>query len=224
MQYQVDMKKIESLINFIISIDAFSIQHLSENLHLAIRKRKIREYFIAAGETKVCIIPKNKQYVIKISVCRDKDKMSACGYEAEVYYKAKKESLEQFFPTTETLYDKNGICIIAQQKCDFSSAHIPFNKDNKYQRIVRTFEERDDYTCFCDKIDRDMQNFKDDGYTRYINRTWIAMSVVLYGKKSVKRLCHFLSVNNIDDLHDNNLGFINDKPIILDFSGYFNFS
>ena len=46
------------------------------------------------------------------------------------------------------------------------------------------------------------------------------MALVIFGKKLVKSLCEFIVENDINDLHENNIGYKDNLPVILDFSGY----
>ena len=55
---------------------------------------------------------------------------------------------------------------------------------------------------------------------RELNPLWASMAIVLYGKRKCKALCKFIIENSINDLHYSNIGYLKDKPIILDFSGY----
>lgn len=60
------------------------------------------------------------------------------------------------------------------------------------------------------------------GYNRELDYTWAAMALVIYGKTVCKKLCNFIQENKINDLRDANIGYKNNKPIILDFSGFEN--
>jgi hypothetical protein len=83
----------------------------------------------------------------------------------------------------------------------------------KYQKIAKTVSPK-----MVDKVQKDLN--KVSGYTRHINTLWIACLLSLYGKKATKALCKFVQEHDINDLHGSNVGFKNDRPIILDFSGY----
>lgn len=61
----------------------------------------------------------------------------------------------------------------------------------------------------------------DSDYNRELDSLWSRMVISIYGKKMCKSLCDFIRENKINDLHCHNLGYKNNKPIILDFSGYY---
>lgn len=58
-------------------------------------------------------------------------------------------------------------------------------------------------------------------YNRYLEDIWAKMVINLYGKKVAKALCEFVQENGINDLHNENIGYKNNRPVILDFSGYY---
>ena len=60
-----------------------------------------------------------------------------------------------------------------------------------------------------------------NGFNRRLSREWAKLAISLYGKKTCKSLCDFIVEYGINDLHEENLGFKNNKPVILDFSGYY---
>ena len=57
-------------------------------------------------------------------------------------------------------------------------------------------------------------------YARNLDPLWAKMALVIYGKKLCKTLCEFIIENKINDLHESNIGYKNNRPIILDFSGF----
>jgi hypothetical protein len=48
----------------------------------------------------------------------------------------------------------------------------------------------------------------------------MASALTLYGKRAVKEFCEFVIEERINDLHESNVGFLNGKPILIDFCGY----
>lgn len=172
------------------------------------------EYQVCDGATKLCIVPKNANFVVKWTTTAY---VSDCGYdeaydEVLIYKKAVKAGLKMFFPKTEVLCIRNGVIFIIQDKIDFSVLHTPSSKENRYFYKTKTaskaiIDKMD--TCFC-SIARG----------RMLDETWARMAIVIYGKKKCKALCRFVVENGINDLHQSNIGYLKDKPIILDFSGY----
>jgi hypothetical protein len=57
-------------------------------------------------------------------------------------------------------------------------------------------------------------------YARTLSHVWMASALTLYGKRAVKEFCEFVIEERINDLHESNVGFLNGKPILIDFCGY----
>lgn len=171
------------------------------------------EYRVHDGASKLCIVPKHADFVIKWSTtCLTVGDYDEAYDEVLIYQKAIKAGLEMFFPKTEVLCIVNGVIFVVQEKIDFSVLNTPSSKENKYEYKTRTasrviIDKMD--TCFC-SITRG----------RDLDETWASMAIVVYGKKKCKALCKFVIENGINDLHRSNIGYLKDKPIILDFSGY----
>lgn len=172
------------------------------------------EYQVCDGASKICIVPKHADFVIKWSTsCLSGEEGYDEAYdEVLIYEKAIREGLEMFFPKTEILCTIGGINFVVQEKIDFSALNTPRNKDSKYLYKTRTVSP-----AIIDKIDTCFQSIRRG---RSIDTTWASMAIVIYGKRKCKALCKFVIENGINDLHLSNIGYLKDKPVILDFSGY----
>lgn len=180
-----------------------------------IEEHTSEEVNAVAGCSKMCIIFKNFPYVIKYSHNIYGDKIEGAGEaekEIEIYTAAKMAGVERFFPKTEIFCTINGILFVAQEKIDYPTTKVPNKKRTKYLRISKTTKY---------KIFNKMQNeiYKVPG-SRSLDRLWAGVALSLYGKKLCKKLCDFIVTYQINDLHGNNIGYKDDKPILLDFSGY----
>lgn len=172
------------------------------------------EYQVCDGASKICIVPKNADFVIKWSTsCLSGEEGYDEAYdEVLIYEKAIREGLEMFFPKTEILCTIGGINFVVQEKIDFSALNTPRDKDSKYLYKTKTVSP-----AIIDKIDTCFQSIRRG---RSIDTTWASMAIVIYGKRKCKALCKFVIENGINDLHLSNIGYLKDKPVILDFSGY----
>lgn len=171
-------------------------------------------YQVCDGASKICIVPKYADFVIKWSTsCLSGEEGYDEAYdEVLIYEKAVREGLEMFFPKTEILCTIGGINFVVQEKIDFSALNTPRNKDSKYLYKTKTVSP-----AIIDKIDTRFQSIRRG---RSIDTTWASMAIVIYGKRKCKALCKFVIENGINDLHLSNIGYLKDKPVILDFSGY----
>ena len=178
---------------------------------------KTKEPFkVNSGCSKICICFKNFPYVIKYShnLYGDKtDSIDESVKEAELYQVAKAEGIEKFFPETEILCSINGITFVMQEKIDYPVSEAPYKKINKYRRISRTTTRK-----IYQKMQNEINNVPGGG--RSLDSLWAGVAISLYGKKLCKKLCDFIVTYQINDLHGNNIGYKDDRPILLDFSGY----
>lgn len=172
------------------------------------------KYRVCDGASKLCIIPKDADFVVKwtSNPCSfDKDYDEAYD-EVLIYKKAVKAGLEMFFPRTEVLLINNGVIFVIQDKIDFSSLNTPTATEDRYLYKTKTVSP-----AIIEKME---SCFSSMARGRDLDTTWASMAIVLYGKKKCKALCRFVIENNINDLHRSNIGYLNNRPIILDFSGY----
>lgn len=168
---------------------------------------------VCDGASKMCIILKEADFVIKWSTCFNYDDGFNEAYdEVLIYQRAVKAGLEMFFPKTEVFCIHNGVIFVIQEKIDFSTSDIPMSKENRYSHKTRTVSP-----AIVNKMDNCFFQIKRG---RTLNPLWASMAIILYGKRKCKALCKFIVENNINDLHGSNIGYLKDKPIILDFSGY----
>ena len=167
------------------------------------------------GASKFCLVFKKEDFVIKWAYedLWEPSKEEAMK-ECEIYKKAKEQGLEMLFPLTEFFGEINGIKFVMQEKIDYSCEDCSHITREKYKEISKTATE---------KIFTKMQKgFRINScYDRNLDRLWASMVITLYGKKVCKKLCTFIQENRINDLHTSNLGYKKNRPIILDFSGYY---
>lgn len=161
------------------------------------------------GASKICFVFENTNFVVKWSTCGESEAMQ----EVEYYEDAKAVNLDKFFPKTEYFFSHNGIDFVVQEKVHVQAGDIYGKSAQHLENIARTVPPK-----MVDKVQKELN--KVTGYTRHINTLWIACVLSLYGKKATKALCKFVQEHDINDLHGSNVGFKDNKPIILDFSGY----
>ena len=49
---------------------------------------------------------------------------------------------------------------------------------------------------------------------------WTARAYQIYGKKFMKKFAELTNTYGINDLHQGNTGYLNNRPVLLDFAGY----
>ena len=179
-------------------------------------RRKVREsdfpsVSVSDGATKICLIFKDWPFVIKWSFENNDDAF----IEAKIYADAVENNIQQFFPATKLLFEHNGVKFILQEKVD-ASVYDGFSgkERDRVTTITKTVSGR-----IVKKVQQTCLKASPKN-RRTLDNTWVAMAISLYGKKTCKSLCEFIVENHINDLHEDNIGYKNDRPIILDFAGY----
>lgn len=166
------------------------------------------------GATKICLVfTDNTDFIVKWSYNCDDDNSESVK-ECRIYACAVEAGLDFFFPKTEIMGKWGDVTVIIQDKIDYSVCDCSWDKKNHYQKIARTVSCR-----IFEKMERGFR--VSCGYDRDLDITWGRLVIALYGKRITKQLCEFIREYKINDLHGANIGYKNDKPIILDFSGYY---
>lgn len=171
------------------------------------------KYRVSSGASKICLVFADLDFVIKWTCERYDDGDDEAFYEVDIYADAVAQKLDKFFPKTELWFSFGGINFIKQEKIDSSCYDLPCKLNKRYYKTGRTVTDE-----MVTKVQTAMNQIH--GYRREIDEIWIKMCLSLYGKKAVKALCAFIQEHDINDLHSSNTGYKNNRPIILDFSGY----
>lgn len=164
---------------------------------------------ISDGASKICLVFEKLPFVIKWSTNDNGEAMQ----EVEFYEEAKQARLDKLFPTTEYFFTHNGVDFVVQEKIQIQAGNLCYDYVHRYNNISRTVPRK-----MVNLVQKELN--KVSGYRRQISPLWIACVLSIYGKKTTKALCKFVQDHDINDLHESNVGFLRDKPIILDFSGY----
>lgn len=212
--FDIDMKKVGYLIDYIQRMADEENMTTAEDVELEIVKRFNKELFKAhysvdSGVSKLVFIPANKDFVIKIAT--DPVYFNLIYKEASLYEEAVKNGIAMFFPETYVIGDNT----IVQQKINFSVRQIPDKTDLHYRRMTSNVK-----TTLVNKIRNDINKNLSD-YRRTIDNTWLSMCILLYGKRKMRELEAFIALHQINDLHNSNVGYIKNRPVIFDFSGFF---
>ncbi len=159
---------------------------------------------VCCGMTKVCIVFSDWNYVVKM----DRKGYQECENEAKIYRIAKKRKVEKAFLETRKIgTTRRGIALYIQPKISTSINDISNDDGVKWEKRTRNMN-----TSFVLKVQ--------DSFYRSPSRLWVKAAILCYGKKFMLELEKLTKQCFINDLHDKNLGFIKNRPVILDYSGY----
>ena len=208
-------------------LSTFNLKHLSQYNFMKKLQALDDNFILASGVSKVAIIPKEKNYVIKIPYygkyrksngikCFDPYFSSIsksgdyCKSEEIIYNKAKANGLDTFFAEIEQIGKIKSIPIYVQRKAViFEDVYYPEDdeEENLNEREVSIFKTIT--TKYSDLVEDE-----------YLPISWMKDFICSYGELAFDKLYNFLSDNDIQDLHSENIGYICERPVLVDFSGF----
>lgn len=157
------------------------------------------------GATKMCIIPDDDK-VIKIPFVGSgwhNFQYNYCEKEASIYKKAKEKGVEEFFAATmeaELIECQDGASIMAyfQERVDTHRIRILSN------------DEWDQASNISDSSPTGMPS------------SWLLDAFEYYGQERLLEFFSFVRDAKINDIHIDNVGYIGNRPVLLDYSGFYN--
>ena len=208
-------------------LSTFNLKHLSQYNFMKKLQALDDNFILASGVSKVAIIPKEKNYVIKIpyygkyrksngikcfdpyfsSISKSSD---YCKSEEIIYNKAKANGLDTFFAEIKQIGKIKSIPIYVQRKAViFEDVYYPEDdeEENLNEHEISIFKTIT--TKYSDLVEDE-----------YLPLSWMKDFICSYGELAFDKLYNFLSDNNIQDLHSENIGYICERPVLVDFSGF----
>lgn len=173
------------------------------------------------GASKLVIQPYNEDYVIKIPYngqylynkqfekflsANNSDKYfwDYCLTETLVWRLAKVENIHKAFAKERMIGMINGHPIYIQQRVEvFTDSDAYYLDDEIKRKKTRDYCER-----------KGLRRFYEEALT------WQADALEYYGPKQFDKIMSFIEKNNIGDFHDSNLGYIENRPVFIDFSDF----
>lgn len=175
-------------------------------------KRKRFEY--SCGIEKCAIVPKrgNKAPVIKFQYSKDSN---GCEKEYNLFKELQNQGLDNMVAKYFTPIKTNKRIYYLQEKA------TPYFKKlvTSSQIKSRSFLDDEVISYVLGVIHRTGRAYKIID-TFVPARNWIKDCIIHHGAEKTIRLFEFLADNSCNDFHTGNVGYIGDKPVILDYSGY----
>lgn len=218
-----DIKDIQPFIDTLeLNDDGYFTENDAEDYVYSLGRNKVPEFDYEYGATKLVIIPKDKDYVIKIpfngyydyneyfSFCGASDSSwgdDYCQAEIGVYELAQEEGFEKMFlPLTYVL--TSCVDIYIQPKCEC------YKRNDVKQDSYSSKESKE-------KILEDKKHGKKYLFSKFSD-SWTASCLDTLGSvEELERFGEFLDKHNLlYDLHSGNIGYYNGHAVILDYGGY----
>lgn len=165
----------------------------------------------ASGATRFACWDNDWGVVLKINLSAEYDH-DYCAYEASNYEEAREMGIEAILlPTKRIAEIGNGDFIYSQPRYTSDLACLPRDEHNRLEKLAKK--------VIAGKIyNRSLSHCYDK---RRIHYLWYARAYQIYGKKFMKRFEEWTNRFKVGDLHNHNVGFLDGKPILLDYAGFF---
>lgn len=155
------------------------------------------------GVVKYCIShPDFNGFVVKFCNYR----FNYCEREYKNYLAAVEKGIEEFFPYTDFLGTMNGIDLYIQEKAVCDSDGVS--------------------SIWYHAIEEDYVNVYNESEDIVYGRIWDMISDLEDDQRAIycfgynEKLLNFLGEYRINDLHEGNFGYTEDRLVIIDFSGF----
>lgn len=184
------------------------------NLWADIDRFNFFEYY-NQGATKMVLTPYEGDYVIKIPFtgrilsnsriqsfhCARgrKNHWDYCAVEVERYQQIKQANLTKFFVETKYLGSVKGYPIYIQQQC-YTSNKAKISSVDSISQVKKV----------CNSLH----------FTPSCSFDWLGAVLEKNGAKEVLKLTKFFKKVKWGDLHNGNIGFLKDQPVIFDYGDY----
>lgn len=152
--------------------------------------------------------------------------LNYCRAEAEFYHLAKFYGVEDMFAATEFYCtynsrrgDKWPIYIQEKVEAVFNS-HFPSDERAKTRDAL--YNKMDKLRHTTQKRMQDRTGIKVRRHV-FPPTYFMADCASWYGEEKLKRMLEFCWLYDINDLHTSNVGYIGERPVIFDYSGYHNY-
>lgn len=191
------------------------IKHLPEDF----------EFEWKRGASKLVLIPYYFPFVIKIPLvinCMGEENTCAnstnrfydyCFTEMMLYRQAKKKKVEKILAKEKIIAEKDGVNIYIQEKAELY--HPPILGE-----ITSKSGSAQDIIYKKDMILSQYEFYPWSWSQQEENEQWLIDVLEYYGEKQFNKIISFFKEEMIDDLHYENIGYIGDRPVAFDYSGF----
>lgn len=159
-----------------------------------------------SGCTQGCFVNPNYSTVIKFEIDTTE---RACYFSTVRYAIAEEMEVSAILLPVEFAGEsKDGVEFYVQPKFKVAHCDLEWSESRRYNRYNANVDERLAY--------RVMRNC----YDSRLSRAWVESAIRVYGKRFMKRFEDFTCRCEVNDLHQANVGYIGNRPVIIDYAGY----
>lgn len=203
-------KIVNKLIEIISHYDPYEINYKSAKQFIEFVDKKMT---VCHGVSKIVFIPPDWDFVIKIPKLYA-TKQNYCAKEYDNYKNA--GELQSILLETDFIYKTlKGLELYAQRR--FSVVWEDLPRTNQLQLLAENpYNEH----LIIKIINACYDNDTETHPCNILPLEWVGLAVAHYGKKFWRKFEQFTHNRKINDLHEGNVGFAFNRPIIIDYAGY----
>ena len=157
-----------------------------------------KRYFVNCGLTKGVIIHEDLDWVLKIPFGYQKNNMNHCKAETEYYQAAIEAGIQDMFAESHYLMTFLDVPCYVMRKVECGECALDSNGS--------TLLGCDEYSYSRDESES--EDLVEELLSAY------------YGDRVFSTYCHFCRCNHINDVHEDNIGWIGTQPVVIDYSGF----
>lgn len=128
-----------------------------------------------------------------------------CEIEAENFLKAREAGLEKFFAKTEYLTTFKGIKVYVSERAEVSYDLL---SSDLYSHLKEEGYEDQEISQYISEIDESNEFFEQ------------LLPYYVESSELIDNLIDFIESNDINDLHYGNIGYLGDRIVLIDYSGF----
>lgn len=206
-----DFSGIEWATEVIEHIGSLKLRDNADLIHDAYEQGWFRNHGmeICWGATKICVVPYTGKWTLKMArsfYCNE-----YCEKECEFYEDAVNAGLDNFFAPTYFLGKFYGYNAYLQMKVEVNQSEVDSRMARFASSRVETSKDEDP-----DEVEEKILDYVDS----FDTEEQIYGALVDSDIDEVERLVQFCEDRNINDLHNENWGFLGRDLVLIDFSGY----
>ena len=142
-----------------------------------------------------------------------KDGWDYCAAEYNIYKAAEAEGLNACFAAVDVLKTKLKYPVYMQEKAVSFSDYYYDEESEHYS------EDESKYTD--EQLDSTREKCRENKINSF-NTLWLTDFIQYYGADMFVKFSQFIRAKNINDLHGGNIGYIGNRPVLIDYSGWDN--
>ena len=152
-----------------------------------------------------------------------------CEQEEIIYNRAVALGIGDMFAGTVKIADVHNYPIYASERAE-SYSQVDYGSTSSSETVRHIFSainqhdaEESELYQIGEQFMEECEETEEFSSPDRMNLEFLGYMINYYGKGKVRTLCEFLFENRLNDFHSSNVGFIGDRPVLIDYSGFFEY-